>query len=253
MSKKPKKSRKPGRPSDLTPTAAKRIVRAITAGNTHKDAATAAGIDQSTFCRWMKLGRAARRGPYYEFRKAVEGAKAKAATGFVKVIRKAARERSVVTTKETQGVDLNGQPMVRRETVTKREFDWGAAAWWLERARPEDWSANKHELRELRKQLDLMARQLAELTRGNRPPDVATVPPAQLPSGAGPAGAAGGSVGPRPVAGGPDIRHAGGGAVPGPVAGGTDPQPGSADNRPLHSPVGEDADGGGEGGGPVFD
>lgn len=94
-----------GRPTKLTPEVQQRIVEALAAGNTRKDSAAYAGIGYSTFEAWMvKTGKI-----YREFQEAVKSAEARAVIRNVAIIEKAAQEQ------------------------------WQAAAWWLERRRPDDW------------------------------------------------------------------------------------------------------------------
>lgn len=65
-----------GRPSKLTPKIQEKIVMAIRAGSSPEGAAQYAGIDRSTFYRWMEQGRRARSGPFRKFRDAIEKGKA---------------------------------------------------------------------------------------------------------------------------------------------------------------------------------
>lgn len=65
-----------GRPSKLTPKLQEKVVLAIRAGSSPEGAAQYAGIDRSTFYRWMEQGRRARSGPFRKFHEAVEKAKA---------------------------------------------------------------------------------------------------------------------------------------------------------------------------------
>lgn len=94
-----------GRPTKLTPAVEERILKAIAAGNTLKDAAAYAGIGYSTLEHWL----ADPRPRYRQFRQAVEQKQAEAVVRNVAIIEKAAQEQ------------------------------WQAAAWWLERRRPDDW------------------------------------------------------------------------------------------------------------------
>jgi transposase len=96
------------RPSKFTPDRRKRILEALRQGNTRKAAVAQAGISYETFCQWLHQ--------YPEFSDQVKNAEAEAELASVRVIREAA-----VTT-------------------------WQAAAWWLERRRPEEWS-NSHVIR----------------------------------------------------------------------------------------------------------
>lgn len=96
-----------GRPTKLTQAISDKIVEAILAGNYQDAAARYAGIDPATFYRWMQKGDGSD-DHYGEFREAVENAKAAAEVENVAIIRRAARDGT-----------------------------WQAAAWWLERTRPQ--------------------------------------------------------------------------------------------------------------------
>lgn len=67
-----------GRPSKLTPEVQKRLCDAIRAGNYYEAACAYAGIDYSTFRRWMKKGEGQKRGKYREFCEAVTRAELEA-------------------------------------------------------------------------------------------------------------------------------------------------------------------------------
>lgn len=97
------------RPTKLTPHRRKRLVRALADGNTRRTAAALAGIDDSTLRRWLARGHEEASGPYHTLRLAVEQAEAEAESRMVALIRSAAPQT------------------------------WQAAAWWLERRRPQDW------------------------------------------------------------------------------------------------------------------
>lgn len=90
-----------GRPSKHTPEREARLLEALRAGNTRKDASLYAGIDLHTFARWMNNA---------TFATAIEKAEADAVVRNVAQIAKAAQDGT-----------------------------WTAAAWWLERRRPEDY------------------------------------------------------------------------------------------------------------------
>ncbi len=96
------------RRTKLTPDTKEDIVKALKAGNSRRDSALYAGIAESTFYGWMERGRAGE--PLYmEFLEAVEKAEAQSVVRNVAIIQRAAEET------------------------------WQAAAWWLERKRPDDW------------------------------------------------------------------------------------------------------------------
>lgn len=90
-----------GRPTKHTPETIKRIVDALTAGCTRKAAGQYAGIDESTFCAWLRR--------FPDFRSSVTLAEASCEVASVAIIRQAAAT------------------------------DWKASAWWLERRRHADW------------------------------------------------------------------------------------------------------------------
>lgn len=100
-----------GRPTALNAEVQDRIIQALTAGNYQDTAARYAGVDESTFYRWMQKG-ADPDAPaiYRDFRQAVETARSQAEVRAVALINQAAQ---------------NGT--------------WQAAAWYLERSHPQRW------------------------------------------------------------------------------------------------------------------
>ena len=121
-----------GRMSKLTPEVQARIVQFVEAGNYKRIAAQACGIDQATFCNWMKWGEQQQRGRYFDFFKAVKEAEGRA--------------------------EANCVAHVALATMN----DWRAAAWMLERSRRDRWGQNVtvNGLRELSNE------QLIQLLRG---------------------------------------------------------------------------------------
>ena len=96
------------RRTKLTPDTKEDIVNALRAGNSRRDSALYAGVSETTFYSWMSRGREGE--PLYaEFLEAVEKAEAQSVVRNVAIIQRAAEET------------------------------WQAAAWWLERKRPDDW------------------------------------------------------------------------------------------------------------------
>jgi len=100
-----------GRPSKLTPEIQEKIVQALVLGNHRQDAAAYAGIDATTFRRWLIRGLQEKEGPHAEFRQAVLEAEARAKITAMGCITKAARDG-----------------------------DWKAAAWWLQKLFPHQFS-----------------------------------------------------------------------------------------------------------------
>lgn len=103
-----------GRPTKLSPKISEKIFEALRAGNNRKATAAYAGISLAAFQNWIAKGRSAKKGPYREFVDGLEKAEADAEVGAVAIIRKAA------------------------------QTTWQAAAWWLERKFPKDWSRVQH-------------------------------------------------------------------------------------------------------------
>jgi len=96
------------RRTKLTDRTKEDIVKALRAGNSRRDSALYAGVSETTFYSWMARGREGE--PLYaEFLEAVEKAEAQSVVRNVAIIQRAAEET------------------------------WQAAAWWLERKRPDDW------------------------------------------------------------------------------------------------------------------
>lgn len=109
----------PGRPTKLTPDRHRLIVELLESGNSQATAAQAAGVHPATLQRWLARGRPDDPDapdtpdddtePYRSLWHAVEEARARA-------------EATMVV-------------MIRRAGAT----DWRAAAWFLERSRPQEW------------------------------------------------------------------------------------------------------------------
>lgn len=75
-----------GRKSKLTPAVQERIVEAIRGGNYAQVAARCAGIDDSTFYRWLEKGEAEEEGAYRDFHDAVKAAEAVAEDAAVQCV-----------------------------------------------------------------------------------------------------------------------------------------------------------------------
>ena len=67
-----------GRKTKLTPELHDRIVQFIRAGNYIRTACLACGIDEATYFNWMKWGKQANTGVFFEFFKALKKAEAEA-------------------------------------------------------------------------------------------------------------------------------------------------------------------------------
>lgn len=97
-----------GRKTKLNKKLQDRVYEALRGGNTRRVAALVAGIDESTFYAWINRGEAGE-APFAEFLKTVKAAEAEAEEESLLQIKTAARD------------------------------SWQAAAWYLERKRPDDW------------------------------------------------------------------------------------------------------------------
>ncbi len=95
-----------GRETILTPKLQAAVCKLLAEGNTRLDAAALSGIGRTTFFRWLKIGKEAGQGRYWEFRCAVLKAESQGARVHVANVKKAGPK------------------------------DWRASAWWLERRRP---------------------------------------------------------------------------------------------------------------------
>lgn len=122
----PTPTRSPGRPTKATPAVTARVCELLATGVPQDTAARAAGISPSTFHAWVRRGEAEHdriaqghdpdpaEAPYRDFRDATQVARAEAELEAVSVIRSAF---------------MGGT--------------WQAAAWWLERTRPDLWGRGR--------------------------------------------------------------------------------------------------------------
>jgi len=104
------------RPTKLTKQVQERIARAIRVGATYELAAQYGGIHYDTFNEWMKAGREAESGEFYEFSEAIKKAEGEAAY----------------------------RSLSRIETAAKKG-NWQADAWKLERRYPQSYGRQVHE------------------------------------------------------------------------------------------------------------
>lgn len=111
----------------FNPETRRKIIQALEAGNYRKTAAALAGVDESTFYKWMKRGEKAKSGKYFQFVQSVKRAEEKAKAYHLQQIRKASENGS-----------------------------WQASAWYLERKHPQEWGR--------RQQIDMDANLKADVT-----------------------------------------------------------------------------------------
>jgi hypothetical protein len=98
-----------GRPSKLTIEIKKKLIQAIKAGNYYEAACAYAGIDYSTFRKWLQKGETAKSGEFFEFFEAIKKAESTAEAQMVAQWQKA------------------------------MPLDWRAIATFMERRYPERW------------------------------------------------------------------------------------------------------------------
>lgn len=120
---------KRGPKSKLTPEAHKAIVDAVSAGMPYRFAAAAAGVTERALHLWLAAGRKGSGEANVQLLHALKEAQAKAVASRL------------------------------RELTAAGEKQWQAHAWWLERMYPDEFGANRQEVRELQKQVaGLLAR-----------------------------------------------------------------------------------------------
>ena len=78
------------RPSKFTPEVTETIIKALQIGATYKDAAEAAGVDYDTYNEWIKAGKAAKSGKFFEFSESVRKSEAQARLNYLSTIAQAA-------------------------------------------------------------------------------------------------------------------------------------------------------------------
>lgn len=77
-----------GRPTKLTPERAEKIISLIRAGNYRNVASVASGVAIETFCSWMRKGKKAKSGIYYQFMQAIQKAESESEARNVIAIQK---------------------------------------------------------------------------------------------------------------------------------------------------------------------
>jgi hypothetical protein len=130
--KPPAERRKAGRPSKLDQSMLERITNLVRAGNYLETAAQACGINKETLHRWLREGARAASGQMHEFSESIHRAQAEAEARDLMVIDQAGTPHDVEEVKER----WEDGKLVERTVTRRREFDWKAKAWRLERRLP---------------------------------------------------------------------------------------------------------------------
>ena len=107
------------RPSKLTPEVQERICQAIRAGNYYEAACAYAGIDYSTFRRWIVKGEKAKSGKYHNFCEAIKRAEHEAEVRMVAQWQKHMPEnwQAIATFLERRYPDRWGRRMDVRQDI----------------------------------------------------------------------------------------------------------------------------------------
>ena len=116
----------PRKPKE-TPARVTAIITMLEDGHTRRASCWANGISEDTFARWLSKA---------EFAESVQKAEARAEQAAAAIVLESAR--GYATTRTKTSVDAEGN--TRTETLEATERHWQAAAWWLERRRPEEYS-----------------------------------------------------------------------------------------------------------------
>lgn len=103
-------TKKRGRPTKLNEEKVEQMERLLAAGVSRTDAVRNAGISYQCFLDWMERGAIEKTGKYFEFSERIKKAESQAAVACTLTIQQA-----------------------------RIEGNWQAAAWWLERRRPQEY------------------------------------------------------------------------------------------------------------------
>ena len=120
-----------GRKSKLTPEMADILVRAVAFGLSYKRCCEIAGIAESSFYLWRKLGQQAKRkNKYLEFSERIDVALANTGHDYLNAIRRSVMEPVKIVKKHVKEVGSVKTTEIIEET---RPPDIKGALWWLER------------------------------------------------------------------------------------------------------------------------
>jgi len=125
----------------LTPDVSDAIFDFISKGSTDKMACQAAGIDPTTFRRWVSKGENSKSGQFRSFYLSLKKARTVAFHHNLELIRKAATEKQ--TLKTTRITTYSDGTKTTVEEFKETPKQWQAAAWILERKYPANFSKNR--------------------------------------------------------------------------------------------------------------
>jgi transposase len=150
----------PGRTPKLDPAASRAICDAVAAGVPQKYAALRAGVSDRTVQLWVARGKREKSGPYVSFLSALKKAQADRLAASVGRIGRAAAGGQVVERTTTTVTKADGSATTKT-TEKLLAPQWTADAWFLERTHPDEFAANRREVKELRDQLAALLKAVA--------------------------------------------------------------------------------------------
>lgn len=128
---------RPGRQNDWNRRTRYIIKKALKARLPRKRASELANVSISTFNNWMKLGEVRSNQAFYRFREAVKKIEAENERIALEIIDNAQKGGGKITETKIK-LGARGRE-ITKVTKTLRP-QWSAAAWWLERTKPEDYN-----------------------------------------------------------------------------------------------------------------
>ena len=126
-----------GRPSKLTTTTKRRILKALRQGSSQARAAAYGGISEDCFYNWMRKGEAAKSGEYLKFYEEVKKAREDAYQDHVANIKLASSNH------------------------------WQASAWYLERRHPDEFGRHRAEGGEGHRVSEVVVKYVDKITKGD--------------------------------------------------------------------------------------
>ena len=119
------------RPTKLTPKVVEQMVKGVRLGLSYDEVARAAGIHPSTFYRWRKRGRKAKRGKFRVCCERIDTAEAELGVKYLEAIKRSVLEERVVTKERVR--QLPDGSIIRDFITERHPPNIKAAMWWLER------------------------------------------------------------------------------------------------------------------------